>query len=348
MKKLLALPALVLLLLGFYLYLLYSLGGKITLATALAQQPLALLTAVAAASLLLWGVYYGLLSRLRWRFYPGLRFAVSWALLWVAGIGAAWAGSRLLAGTISQTGLYGTENEQIFLLTGAIVALLLSLLFTLSDFSWYAYYRYAAETLARLRAQRRQTELQFDVLRDQLTPHYLFNSLNTASNLISYDPGGAEQYLRQLALNIHYLLGQPQEVLSPLQRELEVVDSFFHLMQVRYGERIQLEKSIEKGCLDQKVPTLALQMLVENAIKHNVATDDAPVRIRITAAGKGVLVENNITRPPQGVHSGKVGLLNLQERYRHLSRHQPEVQQQEGHFRVRLPYITEIRKEAYV
>ncbi|EMR01832.1 hypothetical protein [Cesiribacter andamanensis] len=171
MKKLLTLPAIGLPLLGFYLYLLYSLGGKLSVGTALVQQPAALLAAVGAASLLVWGLYWGAISRLGWRFYPGLRFALSWAVLWVAGIGAAWGASLLLAHTIGHTGLYGTENGEIFILTGAIVALLLSLLFTLSDFSWYAYYRYAAETLARLRAQRRQKELQFDVLRDQLTPH---------------------------------------------------------------------------------------------------------------------------------------------------------------------------------
>lgn len=348
MKKLLALPAIVLPVLGFYLYLLYSLGGKITLGTAFVQQPFGLLAAIAAASLLVWGVYYGLISRLSWRFYPGLRFMASCLLLWGAGILAAWAGRLLLAQTIAQTGLWGAENEQIFLLTGAIVALLMSLIFTLSDFSWYAYYRYAAETLARLRAQRRQKELQFDVLRAQLTPHYLFNSLNTASNLISYDSAGAEAYLRQLAHNIRYLLAQPNEVLSSLQKELEVVESFFHLMQVRFGERIQLEKSIEKASLPLQLPTLALQLLVENAIKHNVASDNAPVRISIRATDQGVVVENNITRPPQGVKSGQVGLRNLRERYRHLCRHQPKVIQEGDVFRVSLPFITTIRKEAYV
>ncbi|EMR01833.1 putative sensor-like histidine kinase YehU [Cesiribacter andamanensis AMV16] len=137
-------------------------------------------------------------------------------------------------------------------------------------------------------------------------------------------------------------------MLSTLQRELEVVDSFFHLMQVRFGDRIQLERSLEPGCLDKKVPTLALQLLVENAIKHNVATDQAPVRICITATARGVEVANTITRPPQGVRSGQVGLRNLRERYQHLSRYQPEVLQQPDRFQVRLPYITAIRKEAYV
>lgn len=348
MKNLIALLGIALFLLGFYAYLLYSLGGRVTLGTAFVHQPGSLFGTVGVASLLVWGVYYGLIGRLSWRFYPGLRFATSWLLLWATGIGISWGASLFLQETLLATGLYGEENTRIFVLTGAIVSLLMSLLFTLSDFSWFAYYRYAAETLARLRAQRRQKELQFDVLRAQLTPHYLFNSLNTASNLVGYDSAGAETYLRQLAHNIRYLLTQPNEVVSSLQQELEVVDSFFHLMQVRFGERIQLEKAVEKKCLNRKVPTLSLQLLVENAIKHNVASAQAPIKIRISTTAEGVLVENNITRAPQGVKSGQVGLRNLQERYGHLSRHQPLVEQDEHAFRVSLPYITEIRREAYV
>lgn len=348
MKKRILFSGLPLCLAGLSLYLLYSIGGKVTLAAAVQQQGLLLGLAVLIGSLVVAAAYWGALARLPWRHYPGLRFTASCLLLWALGVGYAWGLSALLQDVITQTGLYGDSNLTLFVLTGAIVSLLLALLFTLSDFSWFAYYRYAAETLARMQAQRRQRELQFDVLRAQLTPHYLFNSLNTASNLISYDATGAEHYLRKLAHNIGYLMEQQEEVLSTLQQELEVVDSFFHLMQVRYGNRIRLVKEIDSNCLQQKVPTLALQLLVENAIKHNVASQEQPVIIQLRADKAGVVVENNITRSPDNTKSGHIGLNNLQERYRQLAGTEAGIVQEGGQFRVLLPYISRPRKEAYV
>ena len=348
MKKVLSFLCVLPCVLGLFLYLLYSLGGKLTLYAALTGQAEVVLVAAAVSTLFFLVAYEGLVRRIAWRHYPGLRFAVSWLLILSVGIGSVWCLSLLLQELIQKTGLYQPENLKIFRLTGAIVSLLMSLLFTLIDFSWYAYYRYAAETLARTRAQRRQKELQFDVLRAQLTPHYLFNSLNTASNLISYDSVSAEIYLRKLAHNIQYLMAKPNEVLSSLQQELEVVDSFFHLMQVRFGERIRLEKTVEQNCLQQKIPALALQLLVENALKHNVASTHKPVVIHIIANAEGVLVENNITRPPQDLKSGKVGLRNLQERYQHLSAKNVVVSQSGGLFKVQLPYISHKKREAYV
>ena len=348
MKKLIPLIGVLVVLAGFYLYLLYSVGGRLTVVTALGEQALIFLLALLISSLLVWAGYYKLLSRIPWRLYPGIRIACSWLLLWALGIGFSWAMGLLLENTLTRSGLYGAENFQVFVLTGAIVSLLMSLLFTLSDFSWYAYYRFASKTLARLRAQHRQKELQFDVLRAQLTPHYLFNSLNTASNLISYNSQGAEAYIRKLAHNIRYLMEQPDEVLSSIAQELEVVDSFFHLMQVRYGERIQLSKEVDERCLQQQLPRLALQLLVENAIKHNVASKETPVHISIRITSNGAIVENNITRKPQDAKSAKVGLHNLRERYAYLSGKSILIQQSSSNFLVELPYIKAIRKEAYV
>ena len=348
MKKLIPFSGIFLCLTGLSLYLLYSIGGKISLLVALGEHGLLMGLAVALSSLAIGGIYYGLLSRLPWRRHVTLRFVTSWLLLWALGVGYSYLLGHLMKEVITQTGLYGDANATLFVLTGAIVSLLLSLLFTLGDFSWYTYYRYAAETLARMRAQRRQKELQFDVLRAQLTPHYLFNSLNTASNLISYDSSGAELYLRKLAHNIRYLMQQQDEVLSTLQNELEIVDSFFHLMQVRYGDRIRLLKDIDTNCMQHKVPTLALQLLVENAIKHNVASQEQPVNIQLRADKKGIVVENNITRPPLDAKSGKLGLHNLQERYLQLSGKSVEIRQADGSFRIALPYISRPRKEAYV
>lgn len=347
MRKVLPLVYTGLLLAVLYLYLLYSLVGRLALWEMLLPQLPLLLVAVVLGSGFLWSIHTLLIVRIPWQRYPGLRFVLSCLLLWSAGIVLVKSIELLLQENILATGLYGADNRAVFLITGAIVTLILSLLFTLCDFSWYTYYRFAAHTLAVQKAQRRQRELQFDVLRAQLTPHYLFNSLNTASNLVLQDSSRAEEYLRKLAHNIKHLLAQPQQVLSSLAHELELVDSFFHLMQVRYGERIQLQKQINEKCLQRQIPALALQLLVENAIKHNVASTEQPVRIFISADSGGIAVQNNITRSPQKLKSGKVGLLNLQERYQYLCGKALSVEHTESSFSVLLPYISSQRKEGY-
>ncbi len=226
------------------------------------------------------------------------------------------------------------------LLKGGLVSLILSLLIIWIDYSWFAFARYSKETIHHLREERNKKELQFNLLRSQLTPHFLFNSLNTASHLTAVHPDQAEEFIRKLAFNFTNLVRNGIQPLNSLERELELVDNFMHLMKVRYGDKVVLEKRIKAGTEAKYLPALGIQLLVENALKHNVASLDAPLKIIITADQMQVVVTNTLTHKPENVDSTGIGLQNLRERYLHHGRSVPEISQSGGFYEIRLPYVS--------
>ncbi|OOG75207.1 sensor histidine kinase [Algoriphagus sp. A40] len=234
-----------------------------------------------------------------------------------------------------------TSLSGSLMLKGALVSLILSLLIIWIDYSWFAFARYSKETIHRLRNTRSKKELQFNLLRSQLTPHFLFNSLNTASHLTSVHPEQAEEFIRKLGFNFTNLLRNGIQPLNTLGRELEIVDNFMHLMKVRYGDKVTLEKRIKAGTEPNFLPALGIQLLVENALKHNVASLESPLKIMITADQLQVVVTNKITHKPENIQSTGIGLQNLKERYLHYGRSIPSISQTGGFYEVRLPYITQ-------
>ena len=227
------------------------------------------------------------------------------------------------------------------ILKGALVSMILSLLIIWIDYSWFAFARYSKETIHRLRATRDKQELQFNLLRSQLTPHFLFNSLNTASHLVAVYPDQAEEFIRKLAFNFTNLIRNGIQPLNTLAREMEIVDNYMHLMKVRYGDKVVLEKRIKAGTEGHFLPALAIQLLVENALKHNVASLDAPLKIIVTADQMQVVVTNTITHLPENIESTGIGQQNLRDRYLHYGRQRPSISQTGGFYEVRLPYITQ-------
>ncbi len=224
---------------------------------------------------------------------------------------------------------------------GGIISLILSLLIIWIDYSWFAFARYSSETIHKMRENRNKKELQFKLLRSQLTPHFLFNSLNTASHLVSKQPEQAEEFIRKLAFNFTNLLRNGIQPLNTLEREMEIIDNYMHLMKVRYGEKVILEKRIKQGVSANFLPALGIQLLVENALKHNVASLECPVRIIITADDEQVVVANTLTQKPSNSDSMGIGLQNLRERYLHYGSAVPTIDHSKDFYGVRLPYVSQ-------
>ena len=160
---------------------------------------------------------------------------------------------------------------------------------------------------------------QFDSLKGQLDPHFLFNSLNVLSSLVEKDPEKAQHFIDDFARVYRYVLEVKDEMVVPLQREIHVLESYLNLQKIRFGEGIQVKKTIAVEHLDRYVPPLSLQELVSNAIKHNEASLSNPLIIEISSEGNHVVVSNNLQLRSEKVHSTGTGLENLQARYRLLS-----------------------------
>jgi len=199
----------------------------------------------------------------------------------------------------------------ILLLTLALVANIIYMAF-------YSYSQYSKQSLQSLQSERKKIDLQFNALKSQLSPHFLFNNLNTISSLIHKDEEQAETFIRKMAEAYNYTLNSYRTNLVSLKEELDFVESSMHLLKTRFKNIGELVIDLDQKHLDTKVPSLTIQMLVENAIKHNVSTESEPVIIRIYAEGNNIIVSNNITTAPENIRSTKVGLNNIIERYRLL------------------------------
>lgn len=182
--------------------------------------------------------------------------------------------------------------------------------------------------------------IQLDVLKNQINPHFLFNSLNALSSLISEEPRQAEQYVDEMAKVYRYLLQTNENTLTTLENELEFIESYYHLLKMRYQNGVQLRISVPEDARQHRLPPLTLQLLVENAVKHNRVQASKPLQIEIDLLPDGWLqIRNNLQIKTTKVVSNRVGLTNIAAKYRLLDEPEPIISDQGGFFTVALPLL---------
>ncbi len=181
---------------------------------------------------------------------------------------------------------------------------------------------------------------EFETLKSQVNPHFLFNCFNTLSSLISEDKHQAEVFLNELSKVYRYLLRNNEDGMSTLQNELQFINSYFNLLKTRHGEAIALQVDIDKRYENYLLPSLSLQLLVENAVKHNSLSKNFPLTIEIfTTVGNKLVVNNNVRPRTQKAPSGKVGLKNISSKYALLKLPGFQVIEDGKSFTVVLPLI---------
>ncbi|GAB3012106.1 sensor histidine kinase [Spirosoma pulveris] len=181
---------------------------------------------------------------------------------------------------------------------------------------------------------------QFESLKSQINPHFLFNSLNTLSSLIEEDPVQAEVFVEEMASVYRYLLRANEMPMVSLADELAFAQSYFHLLRTRYGANIQLKQAIDEQFIHHLLPPLTLQLLLENAVKHNIVLPEQPLRISISTSSEGLLVvQNNLQRKNTRVFSHQVGLANIATQFRLLGEGALRVDDDDKYFTVTLPLI---------
>jgi hypothetical protein len=159
---------------------------------------------------------------------------------------------------------------------------------------------------------------QFDSLKNQVNPHFLFNSLNSLSALVIEDQQKAGEFLEELASVYRYLLQSSHNALVPLSTELSFIRSFGFLLETRYGSALDFQLRVDDECSNHYLPTLTLQILVENAIRHNVIEVQRPLRILIEVKNDQLTVTNTIQRKAQLVDAKPGGLTNLISQFQAL------------------------------
>lgn len=196
------------------------------------------------------------------------------------------------------------------------------------------------------RLQRENAQAQADSLRRQLDPHFLFNSLNALTTLVEeQDPARATRFIRQLAQVYRYVLDSQTQEVVPLLEELHFVDSYLHLQRTRLGAGLHVEMHLPPAAdlANFLVPPLAVQLLLENALKHNATSQRDPlhIEVKVEPATRRLYVCNTLRpRTIAPSESTGLGLQNLQTRYAFLSTQPVQVEHTPTEFRVTLPLLT--------
>jgi two-component system, LytTR family, sensor kinase len=198
------------------------------------------------------------------------------------------------------------------------------------------FYRYALlrnTQLEKDKLEKEKLRAELQQLKGIVNPHFLFNNLNSLSSLIIEDPVQAQEFLDELTKVFRYLLKNNEADLTTLAEELKFIHSYYHLLQTRYGKSIQLDIDIPESYLSLELPPLTLQLLVENAVKHNRLQKDNPLHIELVVnVNKQLIVRNNICRKEGHVDSTGIGLQNINARYRMLGEPELQVIQTEKQF----------------
>lgn len=192
---------------------------------------------------------------------------------------------------------------------------------------------------AELKEVAMQAELQS--LKSQLDPHFMFNNFSTLSELISEDKGKASLFLENLSRVYRYMIVNLHKNIVTLKEELNFVQSYVYLMKIRHGEHLNIQVEIPDSELQRGIPPITLQLLIENAIKHNIATQKKPLQIAIYMNDQdNILVRNNLQKIPFPLPTTRVGLKNIESRYKILSQKLPVIIETQSCFTVQLPLLS--------
>ena len=180
---------------------------------------------------------------------------------------------------------------------------------------------------------------QFETLKNQVNPHFLFNSLNALSMLVMEDGDKAQQFISKLTKVYRYVLDYREMNLIPLKEELNFLENYLYLQKIRFESGLEVSIEVPQDHYSLMVPPLALQLLVENAIKHNIVSQKQPLNISIRANARALEVSNNLQLRVEKPESTGIGLENLCRRYELLCDKAPQIQKSETTYLVELPLL---------
>jgi len=185
-----------------------------------------------------------------------------------------------------------------------------------------------------------KAQAELEALKNQIDPHFIFNSLNTLSYLITRDPQNARLFNDTLAKVYRYILGNKEKDLVLLREEVEFISNYFYLLKIRFSEAVNMEIEItDLAAEDFLIPPISLQTLVENAIKHNEFTDNNPLTINVSVSSNYVIIKNAVKPKMYASATSKIGLNNLDNRYKLITNRNIIIENNFKFFTVKLPIL---------
>ena len=222
-----------------------------------------------------------------------------------------------------------------------VVSIVITFFVTLSIYAFQFYKLYQENKVAQQKVIAGTANAKFESLKNQIDPHFLFNSLNVLTSLIEENPENAQKFTTSLSKIYRYVLEQKDKELVPINEELDFAKTYFKLLEMRFEKSIEFEIPDNQENSIAKVVPLSLQLLLENTIKHNIASEQNPLKIKIYIENDFLVVQNNLQKKEVLNDSRQgVGLQNIINRYAILTQRKVLIDQSNNQFTVFLPILT--------
>lgn len=284
--------------------------------------------------------YYDYVNhKVTWRRYGKYRLAIS-ALggVLVTMLGILWIRMVLRLGFEGVDWETFVEGEE---LAFYIVALLITMVVSVFFHAVYFYKNWQEKRVKEQKIIAGTASARFDALKNQLDPHFLFNSLNVLTSLIEEDPDQAQRFTTSLSKVYRYVLEQKNKDLVTVDEELNFAHTYVRLLKMRFEDSIVFDIPEKCSIPDAKIVPLSLQLLLENAVKHNVVTATRPLHIKVFEQEGMLVVSNNLQEKQVVKKSSGVGLQNIKQRYNILTDREVVIEKNTLNFSVSLPMLTQ-------
>ncbi|GAB4040448.1 sensor histidine kinase [Spirosoma gilvum] len=220
-----------------------------------------------------------------------------------------------------------------------VTIFLVNTVITLGFIASHLLKRWQENTIRTAQLEKEKVQVQLDSLKNQISPHFLFNSLSSLDSLIDDNPTLARQFLQQLSKVFRYVIQHKDKALVPIETELDFIKNYVSLLKTRFDGAFMVTCQLSNETLDHQIVPVTLQILIENAIKHNTISEARPLTVTISANDNYLIVSNPIQRKRQVETSNRQGLENLKLLYSYLSPRPIEIADNDAVFQVSVPLL---------
>lgn len=300
--------------------------------------------ALTGSGLIFIAIVFRLLDKMLDRYYPfeanvAKRFFIQ-LVASVAAIGIFRYATFLVIGDMFLKNM-NLQSLPIELLAVAILMnILICAVYILSIMGYRFIQRWKESSVRTIELEKEKAIVQFENLKNQLNPHFLFNSLSSLNSLIDENPKLASEFLQQLSKVYRYLLENNEKSAVSLDKELNFIENYLNLLTVRFEKGLNISIKIGEECKEKMLTPVSLQVLIENAIKHNITSAKQPLDISIRTEGDFLLVENNLQRKSIISHSHQKGLNQLRTLYSYITETPIEIIETSDSFTVKIPLLS--------
>lgn len=235
---------------------------------------------------------------------------------------------------------YPIESFEKDLKLSIFFTLIITFFITSLTEGFFFFIKWRETLLMTEKLEKDNIKSQYETLKSQINPHFLFNNLNTLASLIEENPKLAVEYVQQTADYYRSILNLKDKEIIRLNEEIEMIKTFYTLQKNRYGDNLIMNINLKQDSPNSFVAPLVLQMLVENAIKHNIISKEKPLIIDIYLKNNNIVISNNLQKRDQEQASTRFGLKNIIDRYTFLSDRNIEISENDSTFTVSIPILT--------